>query len=249
MSFGLYYQLIRERGSQMLTHQIDEPGLTTHHGFRRQPKGKRAHKVILLTGIMGGGKSTFRRAVATLPGVVTIDADEVAKQVIWKKENFRRLALIFGNTIFRAHDGEERTINFEEVRILFFESVPRQVALAEEFDPEIVEAVRAEITRATSNGAHTIVIENAVGLEKGWHEIFDVDHAICVLCSKTRQMERLLKRNPGSTMNEHETRIRNQWSAQQKATASSLIIVNNGDEDYLIAQAPIILLILTTPPS
>lgn len=207
--------------------------LSMREGLRKHQDSK---TLSLLTGMMGSGKSTLGRCLLQSGGVVLIDADKVAKQRVYEiglKENTPKLREIFGGEIFVCDvSGEVLSVNLREVAALFFGRPQLQAKFALAFDAQILQAVKQMVNTAYADGARHVIVENAVAIEKGWHNQFEWNHVICTICSEDRQLARLMKR-PGMSEEQHRARIDAQFSSYTKMSYADILVVTNGQAEDL----------------
>jgi dephospho-CoA kinase len=195
----------------------------------------------LLPGMMGAGKTTIGRLMASMKGVAHIDADRVAKQTVWEDNlqvNIPAITRIFGQEVF-VLDGEGKiaSVDLDKIRDLFFPnpssgsvsgSAVRQMFMLA-FGKQIQAAMHAEILSAQArDGVTRVVVENAVAIKNGWLECFDWNHVICVVCNEGNQLKRLLER-PGVTVEDHLACIEAQLSPLEKLLRANIVIITNGE--------------------
>lgn len=125
--------------------------------------------VLGLIGGIGSGKSQAAAAFARRGGL-TIDADQLGHQALRQPEIRRRIVERWGRRIL---DESGEIVRHELGKVVFASNEDRE-ALEEIVHPWIGEAIRAEITRAQDDpGVKFIVLDAAIMIEAGWHEVCD----------------------------------------------------------------------------
>jgi len=160
--------------------------------------------LIGLTGPIGCGKSTIARWLGEDPGVVVIDADQVAREVVEPGEPaLEAIVLRFGEGIRRA-DG---TLDREALGRIVFADPAALRGLEAITHPAVRPRIRGAIDRAEADGADAVVIEAIRLVEGGLADI--CDEVWLVTCDPGIQRQRLIGR--GATPE----------SADQRMTAQS----------------------------
>ncbi|MFL5676496.1 MAG: dephospho-CoA kinase [Chloroflexota bacterium] len=156
--------------------------------------------LIGLTGPIGCGKSTVARWLGERPGVVVIDADEVAREVVEPGQPaLEAIVERFGEGIRR----EDGTLDREALgRIVFADPVALR-DLEAITHPAVRPRILAAIDSAKADGADAVVIEAIRLVEGGLAEI--CDEVWLVTCDPNVQRERLIGR--GASADTAEQRI------------------------------------------
>ncbi|MFL5643928.1 MAG: dephospho-CoA kinase [Chloroflexota bacterium] len=156
--------------------------------------------LIGLTGPIGCGKSTVARWLGERPGVVVIDADEVAREVVEPGQPaLEAIVERFGEGIRR----EDGTLDREALgRIVFADPVALR-DLEAITHPAVRPRILAAIDSAKADAADAVVIEAIRLVEGGLAEI--CDEVWLVTCDPDVQRERLIGR--GASADTAEQRI------------------------------------------
>lgn len=193
----------------------------------------------LLTGMMGGGKSSLGKILTSDPTVHVIDSDSLAKRTVYEdnlQANIPLLAEIFGKSIFVTQGRRIVDVDLKAVASIFFsaQDVPTQFSAA--FGLQITEAIQRQINEARKQqGCKHVIVENAVAIENGWAKKFPWNHIISVVCSKQKQKERVMGR--GITEEDMRRRLLLHYDEKKKVEVANLIVINNGEERDLTSCA------------
>jgi dephospho-CoA kinase len=182
------------------------------------------YRLVLLTGTMGGGKSTVSSVLAKKPGIAIVNADEVAKAAIYKREHYPRLREILGSGVF-----EKGAISFSKVAEVFFRDPMKKLALEGFASIPVRLAIESEIKKASARPQiKVVIIENAIGLEKGWYDIYPFDTVVCVYCSEEEQLRRLMSAR-GYSEEDVRRRTKSHLPIAEKIRASDISVSTDGD--------------------
>ena len=182
--------------------------------------------LIGLTGNIAVGKSCVRQMLAEL-GVVAIDADQIAHQVMRRGESaYDKIVAAFGDDIL-DDDGEI-------ARAALGEIVFAEPAKLNQLEGITHPAIRRRIDQLIRAADSPVLVIEAIKLLEG--ELKNVVDAIWVVDASPRtQRQRLISRR-GLTAAQAESRIALQNSQEDKLRAADVIIDNNGDIDDARAQ-------------
>lgn len=176
-----------------------------------------------MLGITGGiacGKSEVGRILAE-QGVATLDADEVAREVMTPgHEVFDRVVTHFGREILAASGDIDRA----RLARIVFEDGRKREALNELVHPEVLRICRAWVEARAREGAEAAVIIPLlyeVGETAPW------DAIVCVASPDEAVKERLIKR--GLSKEDIEGRLAAQMPLAEKIKRADHVIHNDGD--------------------
>jgi len=181
-------------------------------------------KKIGLTGNIGSGKTTISNVFRTL-GIPVFYADDEAKRLMVEDENLKKeLTRIFGANVYC-----DNGINRKHLSELAFNDASILQKLNSIVHP-FVQNYFIELCDLQSS--QYIIKEAAILFESGTQK--DLEAVICVKCPKSKRVERILKRDSIS-VEQIESRMRNQWDEEKKSSLSDYIIEND-DEHLVIPQ-------------
>lgn len=161
-------------------------------------------KRVALTGGIACGKSLAAKFLREL-GYPTIDADDIAHELISPEERARLAKTVFGDPVAKA-------------------------ALEARLHPQIKARLKAAFE---SNKAELPLIEVIPLLfEVQWNEEYDI--ICCVKSEKGTQLSRMMTTR-GHTREEAERRIGSQMPTAEKAAKSHYVIANDGSSEDLKA--------------
>lgn len=212
------------------------------HPVATRSKASLPYRLILLTGTMGGGKSTVADLLRKKPGVAIVNADEVAKAVIYKREHYPKLLKILGNGVFVGG-----SISFPKVAEVIFRDQEKRSVLERFATLPIKLAMLSEIKKASARkGVRLIIIENAIGLEKSWQEIYPFDTIVCIYCNKAEQLRRLAATR-GYSEEEVRNRTKSHMPLAEKLKLSDMSICTEGTRAELSLATDALYAHLMTP--
>ena len=177
-------------------------------------------KVIGITGGIGSGKTTTCQIFEQL-GVAVYYADVRAKQLMAHNTDLKaKIIQAFGD---KAYSNGELDRNYLAKEVFDYKerlSVLNGLvhpAVADDFDEWLEE----------NRGADYVLKEAAILFESGAYH--NVDVTVLVIAPKDIRIERVLSRD-GSTKDEVERRMNNQWTQERKAKLADHIINNDGSK-------------------
>jgi dephospho-CoA kinase len=179
--------------------------------------------LIGLTGPIGCGKSTVARWLGERPGVVIIDADRVAREVLGPGEPaLDAVVARFGRELLRSDGTLDRAALG---RIVFADSAALR-DLERIVHPAVQPRILAAIAEATMAGAPAVVVEAIKLVAGGLAEA--CDEVWLVTCEPGVQRARLLER--GASIHDAEQRIAAQAGFSERVgPRASRVVDASGD--------------------
>lgn len=199
--------------------------------------------VIGIVGGVGSGKSTVARASAQHRQLVVIDADQIGHQVLELKPVKVALRERFGDSIFDS-SGE---IHRPTLGGLVFGTDPTHERNRLDLEAIVHPQIRQEIIRQIeaaqlaedevsdeAGKSHTdaVILDAAVLLESGWHEVCD---DFVFIDTPLEQRLRNIS-NRGWDASELQRRESHQLSLEQKKNACRFVIDNSTTIDHACQQ-------------
>jgi dephospho-CoA kinase len=176
-----------------------------------------------LTGPIGCGKSTVARWLGERPGVVVIDADRVARDVLDRGEPALEAVVRQFGTDLRQADG---SLDRAALGRIVFADPGALRDLEAIVHPAVRPRILAEIATAEADGAAAVVIEAIKLVEGGLAEI--CDQVWLITCDPDVQRGRLLGR--GSTPEDAEVRIEAQAGLVERIRPAAALVLDASGE-------------------
>ncbi|MBP1552952.1 MAG: dephospho-CoA kinase [Oscillospiraceae bacterium] len=185
--------------------------------------------VVAITGQSGSGKSNIGRYYAE-KGYTVIDCDLVARQIHTDKECMTQLCEYFGYDILT--DG---LIDRAKLGKKAFADADSLQKLTDITHPFIIKNILETIDKSDSD---IVFVDGAVIIGHEFEKY--CDRFIVVICDRSKQYERLMKRD-GITLEQAQNRIAKQTKREILLGKANYIIYNNETEKNMYNQAEYIL--------
>ncbi len=174
--------------------------------------------IVGLTGNFGMGKSTAAKMFREL-GAVTIDTDEIVKNLLHEPDVIEEIKKAFGDDI-----AEGGSVNKSLLSQIVFNFPHLRISLEDILHPRIFKIIDKEISMLKAEGGKNIVIIQApVIFERGYQNKFDI--IITVHTPDNVAIERL--KGKGISEEEALNRLRNQFPIEMKVSKSDYSIDNS----------------------
>ena len=178
---------------------------------------------IGVTGPIACGKSTVARWLGERPGVVVIDADVVAREVLERGEPaLDAVVARFGSELLRADGSLDRSALGRQV----FADPVALADLERIVHPAVRPRIMAAIDRAAADDAVAVVVEAIRLVEGGLAEM--CDEVWLVTCDPEVQRARLVGR--GSAEGDAEQRIAAQAGLAERVTPKATRVIETSGE-------------------
>jgi dephospho-CoA kinase len=173
-------------------------------------------KIVGLTGGIGSGKSTVAAMFQDL-GVPVYIADLEAKKLTNTSKKIRKkIKAILGKDSFNG-----KIINAEYIANKVFKDESLLKDLNAIIHPRVAEHFRKWVEEQEG---HYCIKEAAILFESGSYK--DCDITILVKSPKELRINRILERDRNTTVEEIESRMKNQWNDSKKENLSDIVIEN-----------------------
>lgn len=181
--------------------------------------------VIGIVGGVGSGKSTVTRWVTQHRSVFVIDADRIGHDVLKLDPVKTMIRERFGDSAFDSNQEIQRPV----LGRLVFGTTPTHEANRLDLEAIVHPFIRQEITRqiseARTSGEYSVVmLDAAVLLESGWHEV--CDHFVFVDTPLEQRLRNI--GNRGWSSAELQRRESHQLSLEKKRGLCRFSIDNSG---------------------
>jgi dephospho-CoA kinase len=176
--------------------------------------------VIGLTGGIGSGKSTVSKLLMS-KGLIVINADNLVHEIYKEDKTISYLKKLAPQMV------ENDTINFSQLRKLFFENSLLKSALENYLYQELPRFFKAKLPKKTTT---PVIYDVPLLFEKSLDQ--KVDLSVVISCSEELQIKRVLKRDD---TDEETTRkiISNQMQMEEKKKRASYNIPHDNDLEAL----------------
>lgn len=188
------------------------------------------NRFIGITGNIGCGKSTVTTFFSAQPGVLCIQCDSMAKQIMLENRNRKTVA-----QILRIPEDSTNIAILNRAKAVLFSEPETREAIQNFIHPIVWE--NAQKTAESADSETLIFLESAIIFEIGWKERFA--KIITVVCEEHIQRERL--RIKGWGTEEIEKRINIQLPQREKAAQSDFVIRNSSTMGEMRRQAQTVL--------
>ena len=183
--------------------------------------------VVGVTGGIGAGKSTVCRVFTERHGIVVIDADEVAREVVEPgMPALEAIVATFGTAVVGADGRLDRAY----LRGIVFAEPARRTALEAITHPAIRQGMRDHV--AAVSGPYCMLGIPLLA-EGGRHEL--IDRVLVVDCPEALQIERVRARDH-LTAAEVAAIMRTQASREARLRIADDVVANDGDTAALTSR-------------
>jgi len=182
-------------------------------------------KLLGLTGAPGMGKSTIAKMLAKR-GISVVDTDELARRVVEPGQPaWNELRAAFGEEIVAQDSGGQ--IRRDQLARIVFNDLKARRTLENIVHPRIRELWVSEVEKWRMQKQEIGMIVIPLLFETGAEDQFDA--TICVACSKSTQLKRLISR--GWSDSEINRRCRAQLPIEGRMELSEYVIWTEGTLD------------------
>ncbi len=167
-----------------------------------------------LTGNMGCGKSTVSRLLKQNPDIIVFDSDRIAKELLLRPENQRKLQEILGAEIL-----SDEEVDFQKIAEIIFKDPEKKQELEAFIHPLTRQTIHERIQRISDR--FIVIVESALIYEASWERYFDA--VIVATCDIYEQYRRIFNRSNLSPA-EIRDRLKAQLSQDEKIGRSRFVI-------------------------
>lgn len=179
--------------------------------------------IIGLTGPTGSGKTTVRLLMESWKGIVSVDADAVARQVVDKGHDcLVELAMEFSPVIINI-DG---TLNRKKLASMVFNDAEKLKKLNSITLPYIMEEIKMQIASALAAKARGVILDAPLLFESGADKF--CDKIVAVVAPEQVRLKRILRRDE-LTAEEALARINSQRPESFYTGKADFVLYNSGD--------------------
>lgn len=195
-------------------------------------------RLVGLTGGIATGKSTVARILAKQPGVVVIDADVVARQVLIPPSPILAALVDALGADILTQDG---TLDRAALRQRISQEPDTRSVLNGITHPAIRDEMAHQTRRAIESGARMVVTEAALLVETGSYRMYP--ELWVVTCTLEQQLDRLMARD-GMSDKAARALIATQLPLSDKEAVATTLIRNDGS---VVALTDAVLAALSRP--
>lgn len=197
--------------------------------------------IVGLTGGIATGKSTVAAILRDM-GVVVLDADEVARDVVAPgSEGLKEIVDVFGSAILTPEGALDRSA----MGALVVQNPNARKRLEALTHPRIRAELAQRASDALAAGSEIVFVEAALLVETGSAKFYPA--LWVVRCSIDRQVERLMARN-ACDRETAEAWIATQMPVEEKVAHATTVINNDADLESLNDQVESAFHALREPP-
>jgi len=172
-------------------------------------------KIVGLTGGIGSGKSTVAQLFSAL-GVPVYIADDEAKKIMEDPEVVQKVQAVFEENIVTG-----KKLNRLKIAELVFASPDKLERLNAIVHPAVRQHFREWVQ--SNSSARFVIKEAAILFETGSY--LDCDKIILVTAPPEVRIQRVMRRD-SATREQVVSRMKNQWTDEEKAKRSDYVIQN-----------------------
>lgn len=184
---------------------------------------------MLIVGLTGGiatGKSTVSSRLAHKHGYTIVDADLIAKQVVYPgKKAYNDIVGTFSDVAGLVN--EDGTLNRAVLGQAVFGNKTRLSQLNKIVHPAVRREIFTQIFQAYIKFKPLVILDVPLLFEAGLDRVCGL--TVTVSSSKELQIERLRLRNPELSLEDADKRINSQMSSEERNYRADLVIDNSKD--------------------
>lgn len=183
-------------------------------------------KIIGITGGIGSGKSTVANLLSEQYSIDVINADQIAKEIMQRKEVMQKVKNIFGDMILN----EDQMIDRAKLSEIVFQDRKAKQALEEIVHPLVRNVFLEKTTSYQTNDLPYVIYDCPLLIEAGLQN--DVDITVLVYAVEEARIKRIMKRDHlPKEATKH--RIDAQMNLEDKIPSADIIVYNTGTYDEL----------------